>query len=446
MLWAKQIRQIPGMQWLNQSPCASPFYPNQYSSHFPALPNQKSQSFPLTKSMEYVPPNYGYYFNQNVQQQIQQTKEMKPKFFSQITNTGLVTKPVAVLPQQLVIRDLTTQTHPLVYSQRNTIPKNLETNQKMQPMMCIPMQSKQSKNYEDETDDNFEDFSESETEIHKNKIRSLAPDNSIENPVERAETDYRQIKQIEHSSEQPVQSSSGIHPQAEQSQKYVSAVKEHKEKNLKNEHEHEHKEEPPKKKKRRRRRRGIRINKKIGRQLLKGVHIAEDVAASGALGPQFKAAAIAAKTAETMINGAIKGKSADQIMKESAMTAASAAMGGSMKAQMMSGLAAQAGLPVPPATSGEGASSGSPLGAMGSKNLKQQLIYQAEQQALNLALKEAAKRTGSVQTNQANVGPVIPGINMSSVQPLPSAPTSGTNPVQEQPYQQQQMVLIQPRI
>jgi hypothetical protein len=170
-------------------------------------------------------------------------------------------------------------------------------------------------------------------------------------------------------------------------------------------HTFEHKNELRKKKKRRKRHRGIRINKKIGGKLLKGVHIAEDLAASGALGPQMKAAAIAAKAAETAIKGAIKGESAEEIMKKTAMTAASAAIGGSMKAQMMSQVAAQSGIPVPPEMNSSGASTGGPLGIAGGGNLKQQMINQAGQQAMILAMNEVTKKANGNQTAQTPDGP-----------------------------------------
>lgn len=68
--------------------------------------------------------------------------------------------------------------------------------------------------------------------------------------------------------------------------------------------------------------------KKFGHLIEKGAHLAEEVAASGALGPQAKAIAIAAAAAETGIKGAIKGKSPEQIAKETALKTASMATGG----------------------------------------------------------------------------------------------------------------------
>ena len=168
---------------------------------------------------------------------------------------------------------------------------------------------------------------------------------------------------------------------------------------------------------RRRRRRGPRpprVNKKIGRAFLKALHTAEDVAASGALGPQMKAAANAAKAAETAISGAIKGESAAEIARKTAMTAANAAMGGSMKAQMMSQVAAQAGVPVPAEmSSGGGGSAGGPLamagggGGGGGGSLKQKLMKQAAQQAVGMAMAEAAKHSNANanQPGQASAGP-----------------------------------------
>lgn len=95
----------------------------------------------------------------------------------------------------------------------------------------------------------------------------------------------------------------------------------------------------------------IHINDKtIGRGLLKGLHVAEKAAASGALGPEFKAAAIAAETAETAIRGIIKGESAKQIAEESAMTTAGALVGGGMKEKLLRIVAKKIGISVPPQT------------------------------------------------------------------------------------------------
>ena len=110
----------------------------------------------------------------------------------------------------------------------------------------------------------------------------------------------------------------------------------------------------------RRRRRGLFHFKKIhidgksiGKGLLKGLHVAEKIAASGALGPEFKAAAIAAQTAETAIRGIIKGESAKQIAEESAMTAASGLVGGGMKDKLLRAVAKKIGISVPPKTGSE---------------------------------------------------------------------------------------------
>lgn len=204
---------------------------------------------------------------------------------------------------------------------------------------------------------------------------------------------------------------------------------------------------------------GLRIHlprihiKDIGHELLKGLHASEDLAASGALGPQFKAAAIAAKSAETLINGAIRGESAAQIMKETAMTAANAAMGGGMKEQLLRGVAAKSGIPLPPGSGGN--SSGGPLGMAGGGSLKQQLIHQAEHQALDMAINSASKHIDPNQANQIPVGTVAPVVPPQPTQPLQSSPVLATNaanitatPVQSSHIQQspqQQMPLLQPR-
>lgn len=121
----------------------------------------------------------------------------------------------------------------------------------------------------------------------------------------------------------------------------------------------------------------------------------------------MKAAAIAAKAAETAIGGMIRGESAAEIAKKTAMTAATAAMGDSMKAQMMSQVAAQAGVPVPPEMANGGAPAGGsgPLGMAGGGSLKQQMMNQAGQQALGMAMAEVAKHSNANQAAPVAAGP-----------------------------------------
>ena len=416
--WIQHIRHMPEMNWLSenlrkkenvsnhQNPRAS-LYPIQ-SPYAHSYNNVQTMNRIPQNSENYCsqqprfPSNHGYFFYQkpikfNIRQPIHQQQIEKPNYTEMSQQRMIIDQPI----QRQSSFDFRQQ----IERKKPIYQYPLNAHQKMQPMMCVPMQyprkidTLETPETKNETNEELDDDSISE----KNESDSYenTPLSDVNDEINRADnTNQPKIKHIEYLNSHQLENNNSEELPINRPRSEKIPLKE----NIKN-HNFENKVEFHKKKKSRRRHRGPRINKKIGRTLLNGVHIAEDVAASGALGPQMKAAAIAAKAAETAIDGAIKGESAAEIMKKTAMTAASAAIGGSMKTQMMSELAAQSGLPVPPIATNSEPSTGNPLDMTGGGNLKQQMINQAGQQAINLTMKEVTKNLIGNQTGQTVVGP-----------------------------------------
>ena len=445
--WIQRIQNMPEMQWLNHIPHANEIHSSRKNNLInlhrarPDCVHYFKNYQPMIQNPEpryqntWYPPQSGYYPNRNLfHQNISQLKNLHNCMNLQSAQNM---KPVPIFSHGMMVNIKQAPTRLSTnYRRKSSINQHeyqhsLISNQNLQPMFCIPMKLGQGlaslepaaiQDGDDEDERDEDDIKENvhQSTSHEKEINeTISPISHIDQNLNTHET-IPPISHVDqhlntHETITPI-SHVDQHLNPQPSPLNQPKIEQVHSENHDNKQPLLHKDKIHKKKRHRKRRRGLRINKKIGRTLLKGVHVAEDVAASGALGPQFKAAAIAAKTAETMVNGAIKGESAAQIMKESAMTAASSAVGGSMKAQMMGGLAAQAGLPVPPTVAGGGASPDGPLGAIGGGNLKQQLIHQAEQQALNVALNEASKHAGSGQPNQTVSGPTIVGMPLQNSQ------------------------------
>lgn len=421
--WLQQIRHIPGTDWLNQahkSVINPPYLPNTVQPGFHYNNCQSINRLPISSrnyynQLSHPPYQPNYLYRNPVQYYVRQPTPLRP--IVQPYYTGIPQQRVII--NQPLQRQYSYGYYPKTTITQPVYQRPLVTHQKPRPMMCIPIEpgafSEKHEAYvtlhdDDDDEEEEEDYSsenEDEFGLKENTIKPKIKHYHDENVDKYShQHEENQVDKYSHQHENNEDTHSHQHEESN-----VDTHSHKHEKNQVDTHSHQHEEKPvqkleihvaksdhipekvnPKKKKRRRRRhrRGPRINKKIGRAFLKGLHAAEDVAASGALGPQMKAAAIAAKAAETAIGGMIRGESAAEIAKKTAMTAATASMGGGIKAQMMSQIAAQAGVPVPP----EMANGGAPAGG---GSLKQQMMNQAGQQALGMAMAEVAKHSNANQ-------------------------------------------------